>query len=631
MKIAVFVSKSGNIFPLYEKGTVELYSDETNEWQCIKHIPFAIYNDMNFVQVREAIQNMVSQIDDCKMFVVDTIRGFPLTIISENRIGVWKHRGVFSLPLLDHIKSELERIEREQSMNTTSPIVVGDANDGAFIFDLATVLKNDSSLNSRDLLFPFLKDTPFKKLEIICQHLPKWLGNALEELNIQAVQAESNDGLCHAIITPSTHPIAENNLASSVHPCFDESAKHMHARVHLPIAPKCNIQCNYCNRKYDCVNESRPGVTSAVLSPQQALQYMKVLDKKLKQLSVVGIAGPGDPFANPKETLETMRLIKQEFPEKIFCLSTNGLELYPYIDELAKVGVSHVTITINAIDPEIGAKAYSWIHYDKKVYRGIEGAKVLLENQLKCIPKLKEKGIMVKINSIIIPGVNENHIPEVAKKCAELGADVMNCIPLIPTEETDFAMLPKPDNKMISQVRMESVKHIKMMNHCARCRAGAAGLLGQDIAETYTLLHEISTGKDVSNCIRPYVAVATIQGTLVNQHMGEAKELCIYKQTPNGFQYVERRNTPASGLGDKRWLELARMLADCQAILVSGIGDNPRTMLNSCGIKVVEMMGLIDDGLDGIFNNKPIKSITNADDFKCGSRCKGNTMGCGCA
>ena len=73
------------------------------------------------------------------------------------------------------------------------------------------------------------------------------------------------------------------------------------------------------------------------------------------------------------------------------------------------------------------------------------------------------------------------------------------------------------------------------------------------------------------------------------------------------------------------------MLADCQAILVSGIGDNPRTMLNSCGIKVVEMMGLIDDGLDGIFNNKPIKSITNADDFKCGSRCKGNTMGCGCA
>ncbi len=51
------------------------------------------------------------------------------------------------------------------------------------------------------------------------------------------------------------------------HPCFNEEAKHTSARVHLPVAPKCNIQCNYCNRKFDCVNESRPGVTSSVLAP----------------------------------------------------------------------------------------------------------------------------------------------------------------------------------------------------------------------------------------------------------------------------------------------------------------------------------------------------------------------------
>ena len=27
----------------------------------------------------------------------------------------------------------------------------------------------------------------------------------------------------------------------------------------------------------------------------------------------------------------------------------------------AELGVSHVTITINAIDPEIGAKVYAWV------------------------------------------------------------------------------------------------------------------------------------------------------------------------------------------------------------------------------------------------------------------------------
>ncbi len=52
------------------------------------------------------------------------------------------------------------------------------------------------------------------------------------------------------------------------HPCFNESAKGTCGRVHLPVAPECNIKCNYCNRKYDCVNESRPGVTSSGTSAQ---------------------------------------------------------------------------------------------------------------------------------------------------------------------------------------------------------------------------------------------------------------------------------------------------------------------------------------------------------------------------
>ena len=42
------------------------------------------------------------------------------------------------------------------------------------------------------------------------------------------------------------------------HPCFSEDAHHHHARMHVAVAPACNIQCHYCNRKYDCSNESRP-------------------------------------------------------------------------------------------------------------------------------------------------------------------------------------------------------------------------------------------------------------------------------------------------------------------------------------------------------------------------------------
>ena len=416
----------------------------------------------------------------------------------------------------------------------------------------------------------------------------------------------------------------------SAHPCFNLEAKHTNARVHLPVAPKCNIQCNYCNRKYDCVNESRPGVTSSVLAPFQATEYLKELDKKIENLAVIGIAGPGDPFANPEETLETMRRASAEFPDKIFCLSTNGLNLEPYIDEIAEMNVTHVTITINAIDPKITAQIYKWVRYNKKVYRGEEGAAILLERQLACIPKLKARGITVKINSIIIPGINENHIPEVARKCAELGADVINCIPLIPTAETPFETVEKPDTKMIFKTRTLCSDHLKIMSHCARCRADAAGLLGQDLSETHALLKEYSSrAEEMDTTSRPYVAVATNEGLLVNLHLGEARNVYIFEQTKNGFKNVEVRDMPPKGKGDERWLDMARALKDCRAILVSGVGENPKAMLKGCGIHVVEMTGLIDEGLEGIYNNKVIRSIAKPDAFKCGTSCKGEAKGCG--
>jgi nitrogen fixation protein NifB len=413
-----------------------------------------------------------------------------------------------------------------------------------------------------------------------------------------------------------------------MHPCFQEEAKHTHSRVHLPVAPRCNIQCNYCNRKYDCVSESRPGVTSCVLAPVQAVEYLRALDERMEQLSVVGIAGPGDPFANPEETMDTLRGVRAAFPGKLICLSTNGLELQPYIGALAELGVSHVTLTINGIDPEVLSKVYQWVRFRKKVYRGIEAARVLLEQQLGCIPLLKAKGIVVKINFIVIPGVNEHEIGSVARVCADLGADMINCIPLLPTPDTLFEGLEKPDAKTLFRVRTLAAEHLPLMSHCARCRADAAGLLGQDLSDTHALMQEYASRLHLETEGRPYVAVGTNEGLLVNLHLGEATVLYIYRQTAKGFQFVEERRTPAPGTGDRRWLELARLLSDCRALLVSGAGEIPKSVLNGCSVHVIEMTGLIDEGLEGVYHHRVIRSIAKPDAFRCGSGCKGNAQGC---
>ena len=60
------------------------------------------------------------------------------------------------------------------------------------------------------------------------------------------------------------------------HPCYSEEAHHHYARMHVAVAPACNIQCHYCNRKYDCANESRPGVVSELLTPDQAVKPLRI-------------------------------------------------------------------------------------------------------------------------------------------------------------------------------------------------------------------------------------------------------------------------------------------------------------------------------------------------------------------
>ncbi|MEO0687436.1 MAG: nitrogenase cofactor biosynthesis protein NifB, partial [Cyanobacteria bacterium J06649_11] len=195
------------------------------------------------------------------------------------------------------------------------------------------------------------------------------------------------------------------------HPCYSEEAHHHYARMHVAVAPACNIQCNYCNRKYDCANESRPGVVSELLSPEEAAQKVLVVAGKIPQMTVLGIAGPGDPLANPDKTFKTFELINSQAPDIKLCLSTNGLMLPDYVDRIKELNVDHVTITINMVDPEIGAKIYPWVHYKRKRYRGIEAARILHERQMEGLELLREADILCKVNSVLIPGVNDQHLP----------------------------------------------------------------------------------------------------------------------------------------------------------------------------------------------------------------------------
>lgn len=420
-----------------------------------------------------------------------------------------------------------------------------------------------------------------------------------------------------------------NTRDTSQHPCFNKGASGQCGRVHLPIAPKCNIQCNYCNRKYDCVNESRPGVTSAVLAPAQAMKYMEEVLEREPRISVAGIAGPGDPMANPAETLGTLRLLKQRFPHLLFCLSSNGLAMPQHLDELAELGVSHVTVTCNAVDTAIGKEIYSFVRDGNVIYRGEQAAKLLLERQLEAIEGAVARGMMVKVNSIIIPGVNEHHLEEVARTAGKLGATLHNLIPLHPTAGTPYADLTEPTKERVRELRAISGAHVAQMTHCRRCRADAVGMLCKDRSkELAPVLESCASLPPAPPAERPYVAVATREGMLVNQHLGEAKTMQIWEQTDNGFRMVEERPTARPGCGPKRWNELATTLCDCRAVLAAAMGDSPREILEKNGIATHACTGFIQEMLPLAYSGDSLDRFKGRAKGMAGA-CSGKGTGCG--
>lgn len=261
------------------------------------------------------------------------------------------------------------------------------------------------------------------------------------------------------------------------HPCFSAEAHGKFGRIHLPVSPQCNIQCRFCKRGYN-KEERRPGISRTLLTPEAAAQIVDRAVKLCPELTVVGIAGPGDTLAGDY-ALETFRLVHQRHPDLIKCLSTNGLLLNEKIEGLVEAGVRTITVTINAVDLKILAKICSHIVYNNQVMTGEMAARWLILAQLAGIGKAVKLGVTVKVNTVLIPGINDMHIGDIAKAAASAGATIMNIIPLIPQQE--FFNRRAPNCLEINAARAAAEVHLPVFRHCQQCRADACGIPGSKL------------------------------------------------------------------------------------------------------------------------------------------------------
>lgn len=400
--------------------------------------------------------------------------------------------------------------------------------------------------------------------------------------------------------------ISVSNLVKTRnHPCFSGSCQN--ARMHIPVAPACNITCNYCNRKYDCVNESRPGVTSELLTPQEAAEKFSVAYEKLGNLKVVGIAGPGDALANFENTRASIKLIKQRNPYITFCLSTNGLMLPYYANEIIRLGVTHVTVTINAIDPEIGALIYKEINYMGKKLTGTAAAEILIRNQLEGLTYLVMNGVVCKVNIVMIKGINDKHIEAVVERVKECGAFITNIMPLIPAKGSGFENMPLTSNKELNELRKKCGVIMEQMYHCKQCRADAIGTLEKDCSSEFRTkkMDEDSDNEKLEEKNYTF-AIASKSGLHVDNHFGKVDELYIYSYKNTNIDFVEKRPIKKYCSGEEHCDDeeshlkgIMNTIKDCNGLIVMRIGYKPSKFMKEHNIKIFETCDTIPFAIKG--------------------------------
>jgi nitrogen fixation protein NifB len=218
-----------------------------------------------------------------------------------------------------------------------------------------------------------------------------------------------------------------------------------------------------------CTGIKHPGWAGRLLSVAEAVDLVRSIVSERQACDfVVGVAGPGDALAND-QTLQTLASIHQRYPQIVKCLCTNGLLLEDKLEAMADAGVRSFTVTVNASDSQVGKDIYSWVKYQGTIYRGEEAAALLISKQFSGIRKAIDANFSLKVNTVLIPGVNDKHMPQLAGRLREAGVELMNIMPLIPAGKMKDYSAPTCDE--LIRTREDCEESIPQFYRCEQCRA----------------------------------------------------------------------------------------------------------------------------------------------------------------
>ncbi|TFF67447.1 radical SAM protein [Candidatus Thorarchaeota archaeon] len=271
--------------------------------------------------------------------------------------------------------------------------------------------------------------------------------------------------------------IMDKSYPNDCHPCWADSREGLWERIHLPVAAGCNVRCGFCETFSSSCHTSQPAYSDRVISVSEAMSIVELELKKRPNLRIIAVSGPGEPLLNGR-ALEVFERIRERHEDFEFCLSTNGTLLEGCSRQLADLGTKTVTVSVSTHRPETAAMIYEWGRFNGMRLQGLEMGRTIVTRQLRGIDAVVDAGIMVKVNSVLIPGINDNDIRPLARRLSEHGVSLHNIIPLIPLGRMKDRRAPTQGE--LETLRSRAAEYLPQFTHCKQCRSDVVGIPGED-------------------------------------------------------------------------------------------------------------------------------------------------------
>jgi Fe-only nitrogenase accessory protein AnfO len=198
MKIVALVNVNGEVCEFFDDGQLVLFDKGSGEWRQVKTAPLSLRRDMGMAEIKFTLQNAVRFLLPCEVFLTGKLRGVLHVFLEDCGFRVWESQG----PLLTQLENvalketSLKEADLKAQTELPRPHLVGDAKHAHFRIDLAALLAAGDCHASHDLLMPFLETTSFSRLEVFCDHLPKWFDREFSDLGLKIEMVTPDSSGC---------------------------------------------------------------------------------------------------------------------------------------------------------------------------------------------------------------------------------------------------------------------------------------------------------------------------------------------------------------------------------------------------------------------------------------------------